>query len=464
MKPARLSLRLGMSVSLMGAALVLLLACLAVLALDHELDSRARKSLTAKMTQIEHGLSIDLKSGDLQTSAHPLLDVVMGHDNLSLSVIALTGRHSALLSLGPGLDAEALMQIPIHPHLNFNQWRDSNDNHLLTASRLMRLNDGTLVHVLLTVNLADDHNLLLAYLRSTLFALPLLVLLIGFGAWVVVQRGLVPLRRFRQIAEQVSAQQLALRLPVKDLPHELSELASTMNIMLDRLDGGVQQLSQFSDDLAHELRTPIGNLLGKAQVTLARERPIEQYKDVLEASIEELTRLNRIINDMLFLAHVSQPDSQIPLKAVSLADEAKRVSELFEFSSEQKDISLQVHGWGTIMADRLMVQRALSNVLSNAIRHSPQGQQVEIGIERHGDEIYMWVENRGSGIEQAHLPHLFERFYRVGSGRSRLEGGTGLGLAIVKSIMHAHGGRVEVSSELNGMTRFSLIFPGAQAG
>ena len=226
----------------------------------------------------------------------------------------------------------------------------------------------------------------------------------------------------------------------------------------------MQQLSQFSDDLAHELRTPIGNLLGKAQVTLARERPIEQYKDVLEASIEELTRLNRIINDMLFLAHVSQPDSQIPLKAVSLADEAKRVSELFEFSSEQKDISLQVHGWGTIMADRLMVQRALSNVLSNAIRHSPQGQQVEIGIERHGDEIYMWVENRGSGIEQAHLPHLFERFYRVGSGRSRLEGGTGLGLAIVKSIMHAHGGRVEVGSELNGMTRFSLIFPGAQAG
>ncbi|PSS57069.1 heavy metal sensor histidine kinase [Pseudomonas sp. BBP2017] len=460
MKPARLSLRLGLSVSLMGAALVLLMACLAVLALDHELDSRARKSLTAKMAQIEHGLSIDLKSGDLQTSAHPLLDVVMGHDNLSLSVIALTGRHSALLTLGPGLDAEALLQIPGSPELAFEQWRDSDDNHLLTASRLARLQDGTDVRVLLTVNLADDHSLLQAYLRSTLLALPFLVLLIGFAAWKLVQRGLAPLRRFSQIAGQVSAQQLALRLPLDDLPQELKELAHAMNVMLDRLDGGVQQLSQFSDDLAHELRTPIGNLMGKAQVTLSRERPVEQYKEVLEASIEELTRLSRIINDMLFLAQVSQPHAQLPLKPVNLADEAKRVSELFEFSSEQKGISLRLHGWGSIMADRLMVQRALSNLLSNAIRHSPEGLPIDIAIERCGDEVCLWVENHGPGIEQLHLPYLFERFYRAGSGRSRLEGGTGLGLAIVKSIMDVHGGRVEVSSEVNRLTRFSLIFQG----
>lgn len=458
MKPARLSLRLGLSVSLMGAALVLLLACLAVLALDHELNSRARKSLTAKMGQIEHGLNIDLKNGDLQTSAHPLLDVVMGHDNLSLSVIALTGRHSALLTLGPGLEADALMQIPGSTQLSFHQWRDSADNHLLTASRLMRLQDGTDVRVLLTVNLADDHSLLQAYLRSTLLALPLLMLLIGFGAWKLVQRGLMPLRRFRHIAEQVSAQQLALRLPVNDLPQELSELAITINVMLDRLDDGVQQLSQFSDDLAHELRTPIGNLMGKAQVTLARERPVEQYKDVLEASIEELTRLNRIINDMLFLAQVSQPQTQVALKPVNLADEAKRVSELFEFSSEQKGITLRLHGWGTVIADRLMVQRALSNLLSNAIRHSPEALPIDIAIERCGDEVRLSVENRGPGIEQTHLPYLFERFYRAGSGRCRLEGGTGLGLAIVKSIMDVHGGRVEVKSALNGLTRFSLVF------
>ncbi len=459
MRPTRLSLRLGLSVILMGAALVLLLACLAVLALDHELDSRARKSLTAKMGQIEHSLSIDLKADDLQTRAHPLLDVVMGHDNLSLSVIALTGRHSALLTLGPGLDADRLLRIHSDEHLTFSQWQDSNDDQLLTASRLMHLQDGTEVRVLLTVNRADDNSLLQAYLRSTLWTLPLLLLLIGFVAWKLVQRGLTPLRRFRRIAEQVSAQQLTLRLPETGLPQELSDLAGSMNVMLDRIDGGVQRLSQFSDDLAHELRTPISNLMGKAQVTLARERPVEQYKEVLETSIEELTRLNRIITDMLFLAQVSQPQTQVPLKPVSLADEVTRVSELFEFSAEQKGIALRQQGWGTVMGDRLMVQRALSNLLSNAIRHSPSGHAVDIGIERCGDAVCLWVENRGPGIAQEHLPHLFERFYRAGSGRSRLEGGTGLGLAIVKSIMQVHRGEVEVRSELNGVTRFSLVFP-----
>ncbi|WP_028943434.1 heavy metal sensor histidine kinase [Pseudomonas vranovensis] len=459
MRPARLSLRLGLSVILMGAALVLLLACLAVLALDHELDSRARKSLMAKMSQIEHSLSIDLMADDLQSRAHPLLDVVMGHDNLSLSVIALTGRHSALLTLGPGLEADRLLRIHSDQHLTFSQWQDSNDDQLLTASRLMRLQDGTEVRVLLTVNRADDNSLLQAYLRSTLWTLPLLLLLIGFVAWKLVQRGLTPLRRFRRIAEQVSAQQLTLRLPETGLPQELSDLAGSMNVMLDRIDGGVQRLSQFSDDLAHELRTPISNLMGKAQVTLARERPVEQYKEVLETSIEELTRLNRIITDMLFLAQVSQPQAQVPLKPVSLADEVTRVSELFEFSAEQKHIVLRQQGWGTVMADRLMVQRALSNLLSNAIRHSPSGHAVDIGIERCGDAVCLWVENQGPRIAQEHLPHLFERFYRAGSGRSRLEGGTGLGLAIVKSIMQVHRGEVEVRSEVNGKTRFSLVFP-----
>lgn len=459
MKPARLSLRLGLSISLMGAALVLLLACLSVFALDHELDSRARKNLTAKMPQIEHSLKIDLKAGTLQSRAHPLLDVVVGHDNLSLSVIALTGRHSALLTLGPGLDADTLLQIPSDRHLSFSHWRDSDNEHLLTASQLMRLQDGTDVRVLLTVNRADDTALLQAYLRSTLLALPLLLLLIGFGAWKLVQRSLTPLHRFRQIAEQVSAQQLTLRLPEQDLPQELADLAKGMNVMLDRLDGGVRQLSQFSDDLAHELRTPIGNLMGKAQVTLSRERPVEAYKEVLETSIEELTRLNRIINDMLFLAQVSQPQTQIPLKPVTLADEATRVSDLFEISAEQKGIRLRLQGRGMVMADRLMVQRALSNLLSNAIRHSPDEQTIDIGIERCGDEICLWVENAGPGIDPEHLPHLFERFYRAGSGRSRLEGGTGLGLAIVKSIMDVHGGRVEVKSRLEELTRFSLFFP-----
>lgn len=457
MKNASLSLRLGLSVTLMGAALVLLLACLAVFALDHELDSRARKDLARKMMQVEHNLRVDLRSEDLGSRAHPLLDLVMGHDNLSLSVLALEGRHPHLLSLGPALDSR-VGELHTDARLNYHEWRDSKGNQILTVTRQMRLRDDTPVRVMMSLDRADDHALLQAYLHSTLLALPLLLLLIGAGAWWLMQRGLKPLRHFRRIAGQVSAQDLQHRLPATGLPLELAELARSINVMLDRLDQGVRQLSQFSDDLAHELRTPLSNLMGKAQVTLARERDSAHYREVLEDSIEELTRLNRIINDMLFLAQVSQPQAQVTLKPLALADEAAQVSELFAYSAELKAIELHLQGWGTALADRLMFQRALSNLLSNAIRHGPHGHPVTLGIGRQGNDVLMWVENHGPGIADEHLPQLFERFYRAGSGRSRLEGGTGLGLAIVKSIMQLHGGRVEVSSNPSGPTRFTLVF------
>jgi len=456
-KQASLSLRLGLSVTLMGAALVLLLACLAVFALDHELDSRARKDLARKMLQVEHNLRVDLRSEDLGTRAHPLLDLVMGHDNLSLTVRALDGRHPHLLSLGPALDAR-VGELHAEARLSYHEWRDSTGKQLLTATRLMRLRDDTPVRVMMTLDRADDSDLLQAYLRSTLLALPLLLVLIGAGAWWLMQRGLKPLRQFRRIAGQVSAHDLQHRLPDNGLPLELAELAHGINVMLDRLDRGVSQLSQFSDDLAHELRTPLSNLMGKAQVTLARERDSENYREVLEDSVEELTRLNRIINDMLFLAQVSQPQARVALKPLALADEAEQVMELFAFSAEHKRLTLRLQGWGTALADRLMFQRALSNLLSNAIRHSPEDHEVNLGIERHGEEVWLWVANQGLGIPDEHQPRLFERFYRAGSGRSRLEGGTGLGLAIVKSIMQLHGGRVEVISSPTGPTRFSLVF------
>ena len=458
MKPARLSLRLGLSMILMSAALVLLLAALAVFALDRELDRRARDHLERKMEQIEHSLNVDLQVADLSARAHPLLDVVMGHDNLSLNVIEHSTRHPARLSLGPALESPA-EPIAVGPRLAFAEWSDSRNDQLLSASRSMRLRDGTAVQVVLTVNRGEDLDLLHAYLRSTLLAVPLLLLLIGVCAWKLVQGGLAPLRRFRRIAAQVSAQNLGDRLPETGLPLELHALAQSINIMLDRLENGVGQLAQFSDDLAHELRTPISNLMGKAQVTLSRERPSEDYKVALEDSIEELTRLNRIITDMLFLAQVEQPQVALHLHSVALGEEARRVAELFDFSAESKGITLSVRGWGTVRGDRLMIQRALSNLLSNAIRHSPQGQTVKIGVEPRDQGLACWVENAGGGIAAEHLPHLFERFYRVGCGRSRMDGGTGLGLAIVRSIMQVHGGRVEVASAVAGPTRFSLVFP-----
>lgn len=454
-----LSMRLGLTVSLMGAALVVLLATLAYLALSHELGNLARKGLDGKLEQIQHSLTSDLKSSDLAARPHSLLDLVMGHDNLQLSVLGDDPLAKPLLTVG------GLAQEPLPKALgetgsdSYLDWRDSRGNPVLSASRQMSLCNGEQVQVVLSLDRSNDQALLSAYLRSTVIALPLLLLLIGFGAWWLVQRGLLPLQQFSRVAARVTTQDLTHRLPLQGLPRELAELGQGINVMLQRLDGGVQRLSQFSDDLAHELRSPISNLMGKAQVTLSRERPPEEYKAVLEASIEELERVTRIVADMLFLAQVSQPASQARFTRVALGEEARRVVDLFALSAEDKQLQLQLSGDAWVLGDRLMIQRAISNLLSNAIRHSPPQGQISLRVEQTVDAVSLCVSNPGPGIAACHLPHLFERFYRVDSSRTRAEGGTGLGLAIVRSIMNLHQGRTEASSLPERLTEFRLVFP-----
>ncbi|TFY95011.1 HAMP domain-containing protein [Pseudomonas nabeulensis] len=459
MKTSSLSMRLGLTVSLMGAGLVVLLATLAYLALTFELEKLARKGLESKMEQIQHSLSQGLDARAIRARPHSLMDLVMGHDNFYLTIVATAPDNRVLLSVGAKPQEPLLTDYAHRETLGYLNWEDSDGNQVLSASSLMRLASGERVRVLLSLDRMDDQALLSAYLRATVIALPMLLILIGMGAWWLVQRGLAPLKQFSQVAARVTTQDLTHRLAVDNLPFELGELARGFNVMLKRLDAGVQQLSQFSDDLAHELRAPLTNLMGKAQVTLSRPRPPDEYKAVLESNTEELERLARIVSDMLFLAQVSHPAARASFTAVSLADEAQRVMELFALSAEDKQLSLTLSGEAQVQGDRLMIQRALSNLLSNAIRHSPQGAHISLLVETYDNHASLSVSNPGAGIEAQHLPHLFERFYRVDSSRARTEGGTGLGLAIVQSIMTLHLGQAEVRSLPGGFTLFRLVFP-----
>ncbi|MNF28145.1 Sensor protein CzcS precursor [compost metagenome] len=463
MKPASLSMRLGLTVSVLGAVLVVLLAVLAFLALTHELDSMAKNSLEKKMQQLEHSLSMGMTASDIALKPHSLLDQVMGHDNLNLTILDKNNPTTPLLSVGSEPPTPALARRKAATasldRVSYFSRSDGEGRHFLTATQLMALKNGDSVPVLLSIDRSNDEALLSAYLSSTLIALPLLLILIGLSAWAIVQRGLAPLREFRKVAAMVSAQDLSHRLSEVNMPQELSELAHGINFMLHRLDSGVQQLSQFSDDLAHELRTPITNLMGKAQVTLSRERPSTEYKAVLESCTEELGRVNRIVSDMLFLAQVSHPAALVPFERITLEDEARKVVDLFSLTAEEKRISLRVSGAGHTLGDRLMIQRAMSNLLSNAIRHCPAGNEVSIVIESHAEQVSVLVGNPGAGIAAQHLPHLFERFYRVEHSRSRAEGGTGLGLAIVRSIMSLHQGLAQVQSLPGSVTVFRLVFP-----
>ena len=459
MKTGSLSMRLGLTVSVMGAGLVLLLATLAYLALTHELEKLARKGLESKMEQIQHSVAQGMDLNTIRARPHSLMDLVIGHDNFYLTIVGTAPDESVLLSTGAKPQTPLLTDFTPRETLGYLNWTDSYGNQVLSASSLMRLASGERVRVLLSLDRTDDQALLSAYLRATVIALPMLLILIGMGAWWLVQRGLAPLKQFSHVAAKVTTQDLTHRLSVDNLPQELGELAQGFNVMLNRLDAGVQQLSQFSDDLAHELRAPLTNLMGKAQLTLSRQRPPDEYKAVLESNTEELERLARIVSDMLFLAQVSHPAARASFAAVSLAAETARVMDLFALSAEDKQLTLTLSGDAQVHGDRLMIQRALSNLLSNAIRHSPAGSHISLLVEAYGSTASVSVSNPGPGIEARHLPHLFERFYRVDSSRARTEGGTGLGLAIVRSIMTLHQGQAEVRSLPGGFTVFRLVFP-----
>ncbi len=274
------------------------------------------------------------------------------------------------------------------------------------------------------------------------------------GAWAA-RSGLRPLRQMGQVAASVSARSLTTRLPVAQMPEELAELASSMNAMLQRLDDAFQRLSAFSADIAHELRTPLSNLLTHTQVTLTRPRSLEEYREALHGNLEELQWMAQMINDMLFLAkadHGLLVPGDAPL---ALHDEVDALLEYYAPLAEDRDVQMLREGEAVVHGDRHMLRRALSNLLDNAMRFTPAGGQIKVTL---GPGPTINVANSGLAIDPAALPRLFDRFYRVDPARR--EGSSehaGLGLAITRSIVQAHGGRIRAECE-DGWTRFLIEF------
>lgn len=282
----------------------------------------------------------------------------------------------------------------------------------------------------------------------------------GLLGWLAARNGLSPLRAMKARAQAVSAQRLDERMPVDAVPVELADLAQSLNDMLLRLQTDFERLSAFSSDLAHELRTPISNLLTETQVTLSQKRMADDYRNTLASNSEELQRLARMVSDMLFLAKTEHGLALPHPEAIALDTEVAALADFYEALAADKSLQLVTEGAAQMEGDRLMVRRALSNLLSNAIRHSPEHGQVCIAIRSTPQGAEVRVSNQGEAIAPDVLPRLFDRFYRADTARRHpASDGAGLGLAITRAIMQAHGGTVSASSE-HGINRFTLVFPG----
>jgi two-component system, OmpR family, heavy metal sensor histidine kinase CusS len=282
-------------------------------------------------------------------------------------------------------------------------------------------------------------------------------------AFLTAKRALRPLEEMATATKKVQASHLDQRLGRGRWPSELSALAGAFDQMLGRLELSFDRLSRFSADLAHELRTPIQNLRGEAEVALTRTRSATEYREVIELSIEEYQDLANIIDSLLFLARAENAETRLSRVKLEIGPEIDTILDLYDAAAREREIALSRKGDGELYVDPMLFRRAVNNLVSNALQHTPStGKIVVVVVTSPGQSTQIAVQDNGSGIEPEHLPRIFDRFFRADAARSSGSSGSGLGLAIVKSIMELHGGSVRAESELGRGTKVTLIFPGGE--
>ena len=321
-------------------------------------------------------------------------------------------------------------------------------------------------HRLITLQVAVDTSAkeqLLSRFRmwSWVIAGGMLVLfpLIGYKT---ARQGIRPVEEIAATARRITSTHLGERIAAEGYPYELASLALTFNKMLDGLEESFARISQFSADIAHDLRTPVNNIRGEAEVALARARTIEEYRDALESSLEEAVRLSDLIGNLLFLARTESPLTHLRIEQVDVAKLIEGVREYYEASAAEAGVLLScaaIHGPVSAELDRTLIQRAVGNLVSNAVAHTVEGGTVALTTKTEESVICIEVADTGVGIPSEALPRVFNRFFRVDPSRSKASGGTGLGLAIVQGIVTLHGGDVEIQSELGIGTRVTLRIP-----
>jgi two-component system heavy metal sensor histidine kinase CusS len=306
-----------------------------------------------------------------------------------------------------------------------------------------------------------EQEILAGYEERLWYALGAALVASAAAGYVIARRGLRPIHEISATAANIRSSNLGERITLTGLPAELHQFAGSFNAMLDRLEEAFERLSRFSADIAHELRTPLNNLRGELDVALQKRRSPEEYAEAIGSSLEECARLGRIIDSLLFLARAEDPQTQIDRETFDVGEELGNLREFFEPVAHESGVQIvsDVSAPMTARLNRPLFQRAIGNLVSNALAHTPSGGAITLRARSEGANISLEVLDTGHGIPADHLPHVFERFYRADRSRTPVKGGVGLGLAIVKSIAELHRGSVEIESEIDKGTRVRLLFP-----
>lgn len=461
-RPQSITFRLTLFFSTASTIVLMVIGYWVGSAVETHFEEQDLHEFEGKLALVRHALSKAQTPNDLENVAQRLEDALVGHHGLSISVVVPDRRPlfaspdaallAPLLEKQAGFDASGSSK-PMVWSQNGQAYRG------VVATAATDIPGAPRFKVALALNIGHHLDFLAAFRKSLWLAVATGILLTALLGWIAARRGLTPVRDMARVAHGISASRLESRLTLDSVPVELVELAFGFNAMLARLEDSFRRLSDFSSDLAHELRTPISNLMTQTQVALSRTRSAEEYREVLYSNLEEYDRLARMIGDMLFLAKADNGLIVPHSEPIDLAHEVRQIFEFYEALSEEQGVHLALVGEAAVQGDRLMLRRALGNLLSNALRHTPRNGTIEIRIDRPArGEIRLTIENPGETIPPENLPRLFDRFYRADASRHRSYEGAGLGLAITRSIVEAHGGKIAVTSA-NGLTRFEAVFP-----
>ncbi|MES2188192.1 MAG: heavy metal sensor histidine kinase [Pseudomonadota bacterium] len=320
--------------------------------------------------------------------------------------------------------------------------------------------DGDVVEVVAGHPMANETRMIAANRNRVVLGTLVAMLASTLLAYLVLRQGLRPLRLVAARAAEIHPMSLAVRLPEGDAPAEVRHMVVAFNAMLDRIAAGYERLSQFSADLAHEIRTPIGALIGQTQVALHQTRGVDEYEHLLESNLEELDRLRQIAENILFLAQADHAALQQMERAeLPMLAELQKIADYFEGPAEENGLRFVVEAGGVAWVNAALWRRAVSNLVVNAVRYGARNTVVRLVGRQDGDAALVVVENEGQPVPAEQRLRLFDRFYRGDAARSRPTESSGLGLAIVKAIMELHGGAAEVACPAPGRIRFTLRFP-----
>ena len=457
-----LTARLATLFAVLAASLLVLAAMLFGRMLDMHFQELDMHELQGKVTLIRNALQSVDATGGRSERIEALERSFVGHESVGVLVRDVEGRvlyiihpehFTASQRAGEPL-SRALTDWTVdeRPHrgLEVSIALPSLGAKEQTIEALVAVDLSHHVHFLASVRHATWAGVFVAALAAALFG------------WFAAHRGLAPLRRVTETARRLSARQLGQRLAIDDAPLEVRDHVEAFNGMLARLEAAFQRLGDYSADIAHELRTPISNLMTQTQVALSRPRTLDEYQDILASNLEEYERIARMVSDMLFLAKADENTLAHAGEAIDLAREADALIDFYEALADERQVRIVRQGQASVQGDRLMLRRALSNLISNALRHTPQEGQITIRIDADAAGVRLAVSNVGDPIPADQIERIFERFHRGSAQRESRGEGAGLGLAITRSIVQAHGGHITARSA-EGVTCFTITLPRNEA-